>query len=235
MHFLLGIDWIWQPSHMDRVPVAEAKPWMNTMHAAYLYTKWKEKLCFNMKAVLSNNIIVNSALSFYYYYYYSSFTYGRLDNNSKGRLAFLALGSTTRRCSGCLHEMGDLMAIAVGVLALFYYMHSRSYSSFFFFSLSFSLSCSLFHLLLWEYDQHGSDDMEDALDDEDEFSLPRNAEITGYIDYDKTHRVSMETHIPESNVGYRLLQKMGWREGQGLGSTGQGMAFIYISCINIDI
>ncbi|KAJ8658449.1 hypothetical protein O0I10_005802 [Lichtheimia ornata] len=64
--------------------------------------------------------------------------------------------------------------------------------------------------------------MEDVIDDEDEFSLPRNAEITGYIDYDKTHHVSMETHIPESNVGYRLLQKMGWREGQGLGSTGQG-------------
>lgn len=70
--------------------------------------------------------------------------------------------------------------------------------------------------------------MEDAIDDEDEFSLPRNAEITGYIDYDKTHRVSMETHIPASNVGYRLLQKMGWREGQGLGSTGQGMAYLHI-------
>lgn len=69
--------------------------------------------------------------------------------------------------------------------------------------------------------------MEDVIDDEDEFSLPRNAEITGYIDYDKTHHVSMETHIPESNVGYRLLQKMGWREGQGLGSTGQGKAHIH--------
>jgi hypothetical protein len=32
----------------------------------------------------------------------------------------------------------------------------------------------------------------------------------------------METHIPESNVGYRLLQKMGWVAGKGLGSQGQG-------------
>lgn len=66
--------------------------------------------------------------------------------------------------------------------------------------------------------------MEDTIDDE--FSLPRNAEITGYIDYDKTYQVSMETHIPETNVGYRLLQKMGWRQGQGLGSTGQGKILI---------
>jgi hypothetical protein len=32
----------------------------------------------------------------------------------------------------------------------------------------------------------------------------------------------METHIPESNIGYRLLQKMGWTAGKGLGSRGQG-------------
>lgn len=78
--------------------------------------------------------------------------------------------------------------------------------------------------------------MEDTIDDE--FSLPRNAEITGYIDYDKTYQVSMETHIPETNVGYRLLQKMGWRQGQGLGSTGQGKIpieawSIYISDIGL--
>ena len=32
----------------------------------------------------------------------------------------------------------------------------------------------------------------------------------------------MESHIPETNMGYRLLQKMGWKAGQGLGSQGQG-------------
>ena len=95
-------------------------------------------------------------------------------------------------------------------------MRTRSYSSFF---------LSLF-LALLEIQQNEPNDMDDIIDDDDEFSLPRNAEITGYIDYDKTHHVSMETHIPESNIGYRLLQKMGWRQGQGLGSIGQGKSFI---------
>lgn len=114
------------------------------------------------------------------------------------------------------------MAVAVGCFFMskcyfaLLYLLSRSYSSF-----SFSLA-------LLDIRQHVSNDMEDTIDDEydNEFSLPRNAEITGYIDYDKTYQVSMETHIPETNVGYRLLQKMGWRQGQGLGSTGQGKILI---------
>ncbi len=32
----------------------------------------------------------------------------------------------------------------------------------------------------------------------------------------------MEVAIPESNVGYRLLQKLGWRPGGGLGREQQG-------------
>ncbi|KAI9316064.1 G-patch domain-containing protein [Dichotomocladium elegans] len=32
----------------------------------------------------------------------------------------------------------------------------------------------------------------------------------------------METHIPESNIGYKLLQRMGWKAGQGLGANGKG-------------
>lgn len=32
----------------------------------------------------------------------------------------------------------------------------------------------------------------------------------------------METHIPENNIGYKLLQKMGWQAGKGLGPQGQG-------------
>lgn len=45
---------------------------------------------------------------------------------------------------------------------------------------------------------------------------------TGYSDYETTVQVSMETHIPENNIGYKLLQKMGWQAGKGLGSQGQG-------------
>ncbi|KAG0167910.1 G patch domain-containing protein 8 [Apophysomyces sp. BC1034] len=39
---------------------------------------------------------------------------------------------------------------------------------------------------------------------------------------DEAQQANMETHIPETNVGYRLLQRMGWKAGQGLGSQGQG-------------
>ncbi|PKK60978.1 G-patch-domain-containing protein [Rhizophagus irregularis] len=33
---------------------------------------------------------------------------------------------------------------------------------------------------------------------------------------------SMDEHLPESNIGYKLLMKMGWKAGQGLGSSQQG-------------
>lgn len=47
-------------------------------------------------------------------------------------------------------------------------------------------------------------------------------EPSGYIDYETTVQTSMETHLPESNIGYKLLQKMGWTAGKGLGPNGQG-------------
>lgn len=58
---------------------------------------------------------------------------------------------------------------------------------------------------------------------QEEFSLPRFQPPTGYIDYETTTLVSMETHIPENNVGYKLLQKMGWSAGKGLGPQLQGI------------
>ncbi|KAF9365717.1 G patch domain-containing protein 8 [Mortierella sp. NVP85] len=33
---------------------------------------------------------------------------------------------------------------------------------------------------------------------------------------------NMDTHIPESNIGYRLLLKMGWKAGTGLGQNATG-------------
>ncbi|KAI8081516.1 uncharacterized protein BX664DRAFT_317393 [Halteromyces radiatus] len=64
------------------------------------------------------------------------------------------------------------------------------------------------------------DDNEHDLDTE--FSLPRHLDPTGYVDFDRIQQTSMEEHLPVHNVGYRLLQKMGWKQGQGLGSLGQG-------------
>ena len=37
---------------------------------------------------------------------------------------------------------------------------------------------------------------------------------------------SMDEHLPESNIGYKLLMKMGWKAGQGLGSSQQGLDII---------
>ncbi|KAI8339948.1 hypothetical protein BC941DRAFT_318413, partial [Chlamydoabsidia padenii] len=41
-------------------------------------------------------------------------------------------------------------------------------------------------------------------------------------DFDNVEQTSMETHLPSHNMGYRLLQKMGWKQGTGLGRLGQG-------------
>ena len=35
-------------------------------------------------------------------------------------------------------------------------------------------------------------------------------------------QASLDTQLPSSNVGFRLLQKMGWK-GKGLGKNEQGM------------
>lgn len=66
-----------------------------------------------------------------------------------------------------------------------------------------------------------SQDLDFASDQED-FSLPRNIQPTGYVDTDNLDQASMDTHLPETNIGYKLMLKMGWTAGQGLGSDRQG-------------
>lgn len=44
-------------------------------------------------------------------------------------------------------------------------------------------------------------------------------DLSSYVD---APTVTMDMHISESNVGYRMLQKMGWKAGQGLGASSQG-------------
>ncbi|KAG5459346.1 MAG: hypothetical protein BJ554DRAFT_261 [Olpidium bornovanus] len=34
--------------------------------------------------------------------------------------------------------------------------------------------------------------------------------------------ISLDRHIDESNLGFKMLQKMGWSRGAGLGRAGQG-------------
>ncbi|KAF9346719.1 G patch domain-containing protein 8 [Mortierella sp. AD094] len=59
-------------------------------------------------------------------------------------------------------------------------------------------------------DESNSDsDYDSRSDQEDDDDVPVGA-------------ADMETHIPESNVGYKLLLKMGWKAGTGLGQNATG-------------
>lgn len=48
------------------------------------------------------------------------------------------------------------------------------------------------------------------------------------MDYTKVEAADMDTHIPANNVGYKLLLKMGWKAGTGLGQNASGTKYIYI-------
>ncbi|RXH82101.1 hypothetical protein DVH24_036442 [Malus domestica] len=56
----------------------------------------------------------------------------------------------------------------------------------------------------------------------DEFRLPINQRPTENVDLENVEQASLDTHIASSNVGFRLLQKMGWK-GKGLGKDEQGI------------
>ncbi|KAI8824275.1 uncharacterized protein EV422DRAFT_478677, partial [Fimicolochytrium jonesii] len=45
---------------------------------------------------------------------------------------------------------------------------------------------------------------------------------TAYLDLHSMDQTSMDSHLPEHNVGYQLLLKMGWSKGKGLGRGGEG-------------
>ncbi len=68
-----------------------------------------------------------------------------------------------------------------------------------------------------------------VLDDDNPWSLPINHQITQSLDTTGLIQASLDTAIPETNVGYKLLQKMGWKSGTGLGKNGTGM-FSPTSC-----
>ncbi|GAB5354280.1 hypothetical protein AAMO2058_000105600 [Amorphochlora amoebiformis] len=59
---------------------------------------------------------------------------------------------------------------------------------------------------------------------EGDFSLPRGRPRDDF-DYSATgvSQVSVKTPIQSSNKGYKLLQKMGWSKGTGIGRSGQGI------------
>ncbi|KAG0212170.1 S-glutathionyl-(chloro)hydroquinone reductase [Mortierella sp. GBA30] len=62
-----------------------------------------------------------------------------------------------------------------------------------------------------------------SLSGSDDDSLSnRDLGVDGYDSGPEVEAADMQTHIPESNVGYRLLLKMGWKAGTGLGQNSSG-------------
>eukprot|EP00899_Mesostigma_viride_P000313 jgi/Mesvir1/10282/Mv07826-RA.1 len=62
--------------------------------------------------------------------------------------------------------------------------------------------------------------LEDDLDRE--FTLPITHQVVENLDTSRMQVVTMDTRIPPSNIGHRLLLKMGWGGG-GLGRRGDGI------------
>ena len=60
------------------------------------------------------------------------------------------------------------------------------------------------------------------MDDYDEDYLP-SFKQNEQINYNVYERSSMDCPISSSNIGYKLLQKMGWTEGKGLGPELEGI------------
>ncbi|KAJ0533120.1 putative transcription factor C2H2 family [Helianthus annuus] len=73
--------------------------------------------------------------------------------------------------------------------------------------------------------QHKADEEDEASVLEEfaeEFRLPINHRPVENVDLDNVEQASLDTQLTSSNVGFRLLQKMGWK-GKGLGKNEQGI------------
>lgn len=61
----------------------------------------------------------------------------------------------------------------------------------------------------------------------EDFCLPINHRPTENVDLDNVEQASEDRQLSSSNIGFKLLQKMGWK-GKGLGKDEQGMFCFYL-------
>lgn len=58
--------------------------------------------------------------------------------------------------------------------------------------------------------------------DEDNWCLPIGTRIQENLDRSELQMASLDRQIGSDNVGFRMLQRMGWSEGKGLGRNEDG-------------